>query len=427
MKILFISDYYPPYIKGGAEVSTSLLADWLAQGNSVLVACAQLAKRSWVENGIPVYPIIRKVDLGEKSFKRIVLYGIGIVTAPLVSAIAVIKLVNQHKPDVINVVPSSYQFIPIIIALQFFSRAPVVIDSRDGSLICPTFYGSDASEDIKHATHGYRCLKKYAIDSALLRFFAKPFAFYEALVFNAYKYFLRFLINNFSGIELVAVSQFMRQQLILNGFGADKVSVIYNIAPEYHHREEGVDNAMPTFAYAGRIEKEKGIFDLVDAVEVLNKENLQFNLQVAGTGFDFNKLQDYLTGKNIKNINLLGFLSPGEVLALYSKSSAIIGPSRSPEPFGRFILESIAVGKPIIATRNGGIPEGIDDGITGVLVDIGSKEQLAAAMRSLIERPEQIDAMRSAIVKKRTEYGVSFIGDKRLKLYKALIAQNSML
>src|SRR5579872_853679 len=98
MKILFVSDYYPPYIKGGAEVSTSLLANWLFKKNhEVIVACTKLASEEWTENGIKAYPIINNFTLKGKNFPAAISYGLGIVFLPIISAISVLGLARRFK------------------------------------------------------------------------------------------------------------------------------------------------------------------------------------------------------------------------------------------------------------------------------------------------------------------------------------------
>jgi glycosyltransferase involved in cell wall biosynthesis len=432
MKILFISDNYPPYIKGGAEVSTSLLANWLSQHhNTVSVACSTFTDRQWVDNGVTIYPIILRPAATSKNFLSAVLHGFAIIVQQIISAIRVSKLIRNLKPDIVHVVFPSYRFVPIIFWVRIFSKCPSVIDCRDYGLICPahlspTYLGNkkDFNEEAQ-SHHGYRCIGyTSASDPSFLSI--RPFALYESFLFNLYKYSLRFLINHFDGIMLVGVSKYVQRQLILNGFEAEKTTVIYNISQSLRKKSPDTKLKIPTFAYGGRIEEDKGIWDLVAAVEVLQQQlKRPFAVKIAGTGGEFDDLQKYIKEHDLNRITLLGHIKPEEVLALYGQSLAIIGPSRIPEPFGRFILDSISVGKPVIATRTGGMPEGIEDGRTGLLVDVGNVEQLATAMRYFIENPERSEAMRDAIIEKQKYYKADFIGKQRLTLYENLL-ENSV-
>jgi glycosyltransferase involved in cell wall biosynthesis len=420
MKILFISENYPPHIEGGAEISTSLIASWLAKTNTVSVASFKFEDKAWIENGVTVYPVISKTSVGAKNILSAIKYAIGIVTAPLLSTIRILRLIKELDPDVINIVITPYYFIPIIIGMKLFFHRPIFVDCRDYSLICPSQFLDDELEDPKMSGHGYRCLShSYQVKNKFLHLLAVPFAIYESFIFNLYKSLLRYTINNFNGVTLVSLSNYVQQQLILNGFHKDKIKVIPNISKQMETISIAQKSTIPTFAYGGRIEKEKGIWDLVAAVEILQKDiKGEFLVKVAGIGSAYNSLKNYLEKNRSLPIVLLGKLKPNEVLELYLESLAIIAPSRWPEPFGRFIQESISTGTPVIGTKAGGITEGVQDGVTGLLVDVGNPKQIATAMRSFIENPDQSHTMGLAMKKQMTNYDANYIGKKRLDLYR---------
>jgi len=66
---------------------------------------------------------------------------------------------------------------------------------------------------------------------------------------------------------------------------------------------------------------------------------------------------------------------------------AVVHASVRPEPFGRVILEGMLLGKPVIATAAGGVPELIDDGRTGFLVSPGNAAAMADALRRVLSAP----------------------------------------
>jgi glycosyltransferase involved in cell wall biosynthesis len=74
---------------------------------------------------------------------------------------------------------------------------------------------------------------------------------------------------------------------------------------------------------------------------------------------------------------------------VYQTSDIIVMPSRWQEPLGLINLEAGACRKPVVATRVGGIPEAIDDGVTGYLVDPGDVEGLTRRVRQLMDNPEE--------------------------------------
>ncbi len=423
MNILFISDHYPPYIKGGAEVSTSLLVDWLSAHHAVTVACNHLTTSKWKYKGVEVYPLIWLADVGSgsRSILKALAYAFGIVVLPLVSACNILRLTRKVRPDVIQVVPSSYQFIPAILALRYIARLPVVVDCRDYSLVCPTHLGSEKFDDTHSRHHGYRCLRGYKPGNGLLSLFTRPFAVYESLVFNANKSLLRWSLRRKPGLQLVAISEYVRGQLLLSGFASEGVQVLPNIAQTMNApKGKAISNNPSTFVYAGRIDAEKGVWDAIAASEMVHKKGYKFVLQIAGDGEDVAAVRAYVKKHHSAYISMVGKVTPESVIGLYRNALAAIAPSRWPEPFGRFIQEAAVAGVPVITVRSGGIPEGVQDGVTGLLADTGDIAGLAAAMTTLLVSPALVRKMAPAIKKSLGTYAAATIGAKRLRLYEQL-------
>jgi glycosyltransferase involved in cell wall biosynthesis len=90
-------------------------------------------------------------------------------------------------------------------------------------------------------------------------------------------------------------------------------------------------------------------------------------------------------------VHFLGFRR--DIFQVMRLCDVIVHTSIAPEPFGRVIVEGMLAGKPVIATRAGGVPEIIEDGVTGRLVEPNNPEALAAAIQSLLGEPEGTAAM----------------------------------
>jgi glycosyltransferase involved in cell wall biosynthesis len=144
-----------------------------------------------------------------------------------------------------------------------------------------------------------------------------------------------------------------------------------------------LDENAPIIACTCRATQEKGVDRLLRAFDRLQPGPI---LVYAGDGPAFASLQalrDSLPSRD--RIRLLGYRADREVLL--EAADICVVPSVWEEAFGLAALEAMAMGKPVVATAVGGIPEIIRPGVTGLLVRPRDEAQLAAAMASLLADP----------------------------------------
>ena len=125
----------------------------------------------------------------------------------------------------------------------------------------------------------------------------------------------------------------------------------------------------PHVLFVGRLSAEKGILELVEAARGLP-------LVVVGDG----PLRDRVPGA-------LGFVAPREVGPYYERAAVVCVSSRR-EGYGVVAREAMACGRAVVATRVGGLPDAIEDGVTGLLVPPRDPAALRAALERLLGDPE---------------------------------------
>jgi len=130
----------------------------------------------------------------------------------------------------------------------------------------------------------------------------------------------------------------------------------------------GVEADPPEVLFVGRLSPEKGIAELVAATEGMN-------LVVAGDG----PLRHLVPGA-------LGFVPHDELGELYDRAAVVVCPSYR-EGLPLCVLEAMAHGKPVVASAVGGIPEVVENGVTGYLVEPGDVAGLRAAIERLLADP----------------------------------------
>ena len=149
--------------------------------------------------------------------------------------------------------------------------------------------------------------------------------------------------------------------------------------------------------FVGRIVPDKGLMYLLQAIDILKHRYNNVLLKIIGhvpTGSGYHSLLiAYIQEHNLlENVKFLGYEEPEGVAEELSRSIALVLPSIH-EPFGNVLAEAMAIGKPVVATKVGGIPYVVEDGETALLVDPGNGEALAEKIAMLLESKELRMAM----------------------------------
>jgi glycosyltransferase involved in cell wall biosynthesis len=183
--------------------------------------------------------------------------------------------------------------------------------------------------------------------------------------------------------HVLCPSDFLRSIALGWGLEPDRVSVLPNPVPplpELPERDElrsslGLNGA--TLAFAGRITRQKS---LEVALEALARAG-GVSLVVAGEGDEVPRLERRAAELGLTDrVRFLGPLPRNRVLELFRAADAAVL-SSSWENFPHTVVEALAVGTPVLATRTGGVAEVVEDGRNGLLVPAGDAEALAGAVR----------------------------------------------
>ena len=154
--------------------------------------------------------------------------------------------------------------------------------------------------------------------------------------------------------------------------------------------------AMPTIGYTllsvGRLVERKGFAEVIEAVALLKKDGRKVNLVIVGDGPDRRRLEALVNSHQVADlVTFLGEVSDEDLPGLYAAASVFVMAPKSigadVEGFGIVYLEANLMGKPVIGSRVGGVADAVVDGKTGLLVEPGSGEAIAAAVRKLMDDP----------------------------------------
>lgn len=174
-----------------------------------------------------------------------------------------------------------------------------------------------------------------------------------------------------------------RMAVVPNGIASPDLSLL--AAPAAVRAELGLGPEAPLLVCAARLEVEKDVDVLIDAMQHVTRVHPGALCIIAGDGSQRGELESQIRSAGLSNsVRLLGHRS--DVMALVRAADVFVLPSRA-EPFGLVLLEAMALARPVIATAAGGPAEIIIDAQTGLLVPPRDAVALADAIHRLLSDP----------------------------------------
>lgn len=187
--------------------------------------------------------------------------------------------------------------------------------------------------------------------------------------------------------QFIAVSNFLKDKMVEHGISESKVSVIHNYIDTTQLKVQASTGEY--LLYFGRIERYKGIFTLLKAAKYVP----EIEILIVGSGEASCQVKEYIRLNSLHNVTLLDFMQPERLARLIEGAICTVNPSELYETFGLSVIESFAYGKPVIASRIGGMPEIINHGSTGFLFEAGNVGELKELMKWMWKNPGKANKM----------------------------------
>jgi glycogen(starch) synthase len=235
-------------------------------------------------------------------------------------------------------------------------------------------------------------------------------------------------LEGYSSRRAVAIttpSHFQANEIISHrGWLKDRIRVIPNpisatmLEAGLHFRRNG--GSEPIVLYTGRLAPVKGIDMLLEAAKRVHDRNPAVTFVLAGPWQMPHPPQTYGLQQNCKSVNGVQWVGPreqSELIDWYKRASLFVMPSYY-ESFGISVVEAMAFGLPVVCTRAGGIPETVDDGVTGLLVEPGNSLQLADTILQLLSDGQRRGSLgRAGQARGFGEFGAAQVARQSLEVY----------
>lgn len=282
------------------------------------------------------------------------------------------RLIREKQVDIVHVHNTLSLISPSVYYAAFSCKVPVIQTLHNFRMVCPNgllFREGIVCEECIEKGLGCSLRHKCYRDSFLQ-------TFVSCTILKIHRF-----LGTYRKINYIALTEFNKEKLLINNrkknlFLPEKIF----IKPHFTFQ---VPVEMPIevknqWLYVGRLEEEKGIRYLLETWCTLP----EFMLVICGTGTQENWCKKYIEEHKMENVHFLGQQSPELVRQLMAESQALIFPSIWYETWGMTIIESFAVGTPVIVNNLGNGADLVEEGINGYHYEGDSKESLANVVRN---------------------------------------------
>lgn len=375
MKVLLINKYLYP--RGGDAVSTITTGNILKErGHEV-----QFWGMSHPDN--PDYEMSKYfIDNIDYEASNSLFAKISIAGKLLYSFEAKRKLrglLTNFKPDIVHLNNFAHQISPSILHVLKQEKIPAVMTMRDYKMVCPSYAMLDEEQLCQKCEQRQFswCFRRKCVKGSRAKSTLNTVEMYlHHNILNIYKY-----IDCY-----ISPSHFLKNKVKEMGFPFSVEHIFNCVNPEGYL--PSYDSESQEIIFFGRLSHEKGLLTLINAVNGLN-----ISLNIVGDGPQKRELEQYLLEKEINNVKLLGHKKGGELYSLVKRALFVIVPSEWYENNPRSVIEAFALGKPVIGSNIGGIPELVKEGETGLLYEMGDVDGLAGKISWFLENRSAIPRM----------------------------------
>ena len=326
------------------------------------------------------------------------------------------RLIDDFRPDVIHAHGVYHHLTNAILAPARRRGVPIVYTLHDYKLICPAYHFYTPQNGVCEGCRGgkqWRCLTNRCTQG--------PLAMDALYALDGWIQWhggaLRNAVSRFVGPCRFIVDKFAE-----HGFDREKLRYVPNFFESADDAPAAADEVASLRAargrhilYFGRLSPEKGVDVLIDAAAAANAP-----LTIVGDGPQRPALEAQARALGARCL-FTGHLKGAALWAEVEAATAIALPSLWYEIAPKSVLEAQARGKPVVATRIGGLPELVEHGQNGLLVEPGDRADLAEALRRVMAM--DVESLATMGAKGREQATSRFTRDRYYREMTAIYAE----
>ena len=404
MRIVQVNKFH--YLKGGAEryyldVSTLLRA----HGHQVDHLAMEHPRNEPAHNGDQ---FVSEVDYrGGLGFRDKLRHGMRAIYNREAAARARGLARRSPRPAVAHLHNIYHQLSPSVIRAFHDEGIPIVQTLHDYKLICPAYLmmtEGEICERCKGGRYYQTVLHKCVLESRG----ASAVAAVEAYLHGALRTYPQ--VDRF-----LCPSRFLLEKVASFGVPREKLIHLPYLVDASRYRP-GTWPRPPVAVYMGRLSREKGIATLIEAMGLLPPGRLK--LQILGEGPIREALERRVAETCPDRVEFLGFRTGEELHEITRSAAFVVVPSEWYENLPFAVLEPFALGTPVVGASIGGIPEMVENGVTGRLHRSGDPESLRDVLLWMTGPEADLEGMgKQARIRVERDYSVDQHLEQLLAIY----------
>ncbi|MCP4748553.1 MAG: glycosyltransferase family 4 protein [Desulfobacteraceae bacterium] len=375
MKILLANKYF--YIKGGAETYLFSIADMLKRKGHKINYFSMHHKNNFDSPDNKYF--VRQWNNHDLSFSNILAASSQLLYS-FEAKNKIRRLLADYQPDIVHLNNIYHQLSPSIIHAVKNYGVPMVMTIHDLKLVCAVYALYTRGRICEACKNGryFNCAINTCVKGSILK----------SCLGTLEMYLHHSFLKIYNHIDIfIAPSLFIKNKILELGFKGEIVYLpnfvnLEQFIPDYQWKQRSV-------IYFGRLVGNKGVLSLINAVKTIDG----IELKIIGQGPLKKYIQEKIRTENISNVRLLGFKTGQDLHTEIKNSMFVIVPSQLYENNPLSVIEAFSLGKPVIGSDIGGIPELVQNNRTGFTFNPESEEDLRDKIITLSKDPEMIVKM----------------------------------
>jgi glycosyltransferase involved in cell wall biosynthesis len=300
------------------------------------------------------------------------------------------RLLDRYSIDLIHAHDIHRQMSPSILYEIKKRGIPVVMTLHNYKMICPSFIMMIHGKPCEACGQGkyFNALKLRCIKNS----------FFRSLQLSIELYLHHRILDIYRNVDVfIAPSMFLKEKHDEMGFKKRMAHLPYPLDMKEFENVNSVtaadrEDERTAFVYFGRLETEKGLVTLFEAIRRLSDEGFRRKtvFHIFGEGSIQEELHRTVREYELSNVVFHGFLKGDELFTEIKKADVVIIPSEWYENYPVSVMEAFALGRPVVGARIGGIPEMVKDHQTGLTFESGNAADLGEKIRYVLDNPDKL-------------------------------------